>query len=201
MESKLRDPIRSEDFGIPPEHSQAARNFAEFLLAKEQEPVAEVVWSKDTDYEYKFKMLVELACKEGVPVKLYAGPFESDGLYWHNTETDSTAESHAQTTAPVLSADEFKALARFCDTCEDGEGYDVPKKMMKQLARIGVVNHVNSGVYELTEFGQYVIDTVQQPQLSPVQEPRSALFRYLDQQVANDMAGFYAAFGLEAARK
>lgn len=52
------------------------------------EPVAEVVWSKDTDYEYSFKMLVELACKEGVPVKLYVGPFESGGFYWHDTEAD-----------------------------------------------------------------------------------------------------------------
>lgn len=32
----------------------------------------------------------------------------------------------------------------------------------------------------------------------PAQEPRSALFRYLDQQVAKDMAGFYTALGLEA---
>ena len=55
---------------------------------QEQHPVAEVVWSQDTNCEFKFKMLVELACKEGIPVKLYAGPFESGGLYWHDTAKD-----------------------------------------------------------------------------------------------------------------
>lgn len=59
--------------------------------APSQEPVAEVVWSKDTNYEFKFKMLVELACREGVPVKLYAGSFESGGMYWHDTTTDKPA--------------------------------------------------------------------------------------------------------------
>lgn len=72
------------------------------------EPVAEVVWSKDTEYEYRFNMLVELTCKEGVPVKLYAGPFESGGLYWHDTEADkpmNTAPQPAQQSCPVCGSD------------------------------------------------------------------------------------------------
>jgi hypothetical protein len=54
----------------------------------QQEPVAEVVWGAKTDFEWKFKMLVELACVEDVPVKLYAGPFKGAAMYWHDTETD-----------------------------------------------------------------------------------------------------------------
>jgi hypothetical protein len=54
----------------------------------QQEPVAEVVWGAKTDFEWKFKMLAELACVEDVPVKLYAGPFKGAAMYWHDTETD-----------------------------------------------------------------------------------------------------------------
>ena len=58
------------------------------LAQPEQEPVAEVVWGAKTDFEWKFKMLVELVCAEDVPVKLYAGPFKGAASYWHDTETD-----------------------------------------------------------------------------------------------------------------
>jgi hypothetical protein len=61
------------------------------LAAPVQEPVAEVVWGAKTGFEWKFKMLVELACVEDVPVKLYAGPFKGAALYWHDTETDKAA--------------------------------------------------------------------------------------------------------------
>ena len=50
-----------------------------------QEPVAEVVWGAKTGFEWKFKMLVELACVEDVPVKLYAGEFKGANVYWHDT--------------------------------------------------------------------------------------------------------------------
>lgn len=35
-------------------------------------------------------------------------------------------------------------------TCEDGEGYDVPKPMMKRLAELGLVVHKGGGWYEGT---------------------------------------------------
>ena len=57
-----------------------------------------------------------------------------------------------------LTNDERKALERFTETCDDGEGYDVPKQMMQRLAQIGVVHHTSGGVYSTTEFGRWVID-------------------------------------------
>lgn len=57
-----------------------------------------------------------------------------------------------------LTNDERKALERFVETCDDGEGYDVPKQMMQRLAQIGVVHHTSGGVYSTTEFGRWVID-------------------------------------------
>ena len=47
--------------------------------------------------------------------------------------------------------EEIKAAHRFMETCEDGEGYDVPKQMMRRLAEIGLVRHVGGGYYEATE--------------------------------------------------
>jgi hypothetical protein len=49
-----------------------------------------------------------------------------------------------------LTDDEKKAALRFCETCEDGEGYDVPKPMMKRLAALGLVVYKGFGVYEGT---------------------------------------------------
>lgn len=46
-----------------------------------------------------------------------------------------------------LSEDELAAAMRFCETCEDGEGYDVPKPMMKRLAELGLVVYCHFGRY------------------------------------------------------
>jgi hypothetical protein len=52
--------------------------------------------------------------------------------------------------ALALTDDEKKAALRFCETCEDSEGYDVPKAMMKRLAELGLVVHKGGGWYEGT---------------------------------------------------
>ena len=49
-----------------------------------------------------------------------------------------------------LTEEEKKAALRFCETCEDGEGYDVPKPMMKRLKELGLVVHKGGGWYEGT---------------------------------------------------
>jgi hypothetical protein len=78
------------------------RLIAEMAAQPEQEPVAEVVWGAKTGFEWKFKMLVELACVEDVPVKLYAGPFSGAALYWHDTETDKGTTPPAAPAQPEL---------------------------------------------------------------------------------------------------
>lgn len=89
---------------------------AEAKLAQpEQEPVAEVVWGAKTDFEWKFKMLAELACVEDVPVKLYAGPFKGAASYWHDTKTDKgTTPPAAQKTNQC---GETCERAKLCATC------------------------------------------------------------------------------------
>ncbi len=46
-----------------------------------------------------------------------------------------------------LREEELAAALRFCETCEDGEGYDVPKAMMKRLAELGLVVYCHFGRY------------------------------------------------------
>ena len=58
----------------------------------------------------------------------------------------------------LLNADELAALRRFDETCQDGEGYDVPKAMMQRLAAIGAVRRTSGSYYETTEFGTRVLD-------------------------------------------
>jgi len=50
-----------------------------------------------------------------------------------------------------LTPDEHKAALRFCETCQDGEGYDVSKPMMKRLAQLGLVVDEGRGRYKQTD--------------------------------------------------
>lgn len=50
----------------------------------------------------------------------------------------------------AITEEEKKAALRVCETCEDGEGYDVPKPMMKRLAELDLVVHKGGGWYEGT---------------------------------------------------
>lgn len=71
----------------------------------------------------------------------------------HGPDEDAEGWSKAPLTNGseiVITEEERKAALRFCETCEDGEGYDVPKLMMKRLAALGLVVHKGGGWYEGT---------------------------------------------------
>ena len=67
-----------------------------------------------------------------------------------------------------ISEDEREAFERFNETCEDGEGYDVPKTMMRRLAEIGVIHHTSRGIYGITKFGRLLVGNTTQPQRKPM---------------------------------
>lgn len=77
----------------------------------------------------------------------------SEGLY-----EEFKGGSLGGTSLPELSMEERTALLRFVECCEDGQGYDVPKAMMKQLARKGALNHLSAGIYEMSEAGEAMLD-------------------------------------------
>ena len=49
-----------------------------------------------------------------------------------------------------MSPEEVRAAVRFCETCDDDEGYDVPRAMMKQLEAFGLVVDKKFGRFEQT---------------------------------------------------
>ncbi len=49
-----------------------------------------------------------------------------------------------------MSPEEVRAALRFCETCDDDEGYDVPRSMMKRLEALGLVVDKNFGRFEQT---------------------------------------------------
>lgn len=53
--------------------------------------------------------------------------------------------------SPELTLEERAAALRFCETCQDDEGYDVPRPMMKRLAELGLVEYKGFGRYEQTD--------------------------------------------------
>ena len=64
-----------------------------------------------------------------------------------------------QPTLPfAILQDEMAALERFHECATDGEGYDVPKKMMRRIAEIGLVRRVTADIYEHTVFGLAVLN-------------------------------------------
>ena len=50
----------------------------------------------------------------------------------------------------TMTDDEKKAALRFCDTCDDNEGYDVSRPMMKRLEALGLVIDKKFGRFEQT---------------------------------------------------
>lgn len=63
----------------------------------------------------------------------------------------------------VLTPEERTAFERFYETWEDSEGYDLPKKMMQRLAKVGVIHHITAGRYDITEFGHSVLAAATRP--------------------------------------
>jgi len=102
-------------------------------------------------------------------------PHKSTVLRWY-TKVDEALDAIDKVLAqskqePVawLTDDEREAFERFNETCEDGEGYDVPKTMMRRLAEIGVIHHTSRGIYGITKFGRSLVGYTTPPQ--PEQEP------------------------------
>ncbi|OJW46203.1 MAG: hypothetical protein BGO63_03795 [Candidatus Accumulibacter sp. 66-26] len=63
---------------------------------------------------------------------------------------DLNAEHQTEVLAQ-MSEEEKRAALRFCETCDDDEGYDVPRLMMKRLEALGLVGDKKFGRFEQTD--------------------------------------------------
>ena len=57
-----------------------------------------------------------------------------------------------------LSQAEIEAIKRLDEVFQDGEGYDVDKDMMKNLAHLGVIRHIGAARYEFTVIGNQILN-------------------------------------------
>lgn len=73
------------------------------------------------------------------------------------TAASGKAEGGAGLPFAIL-AEEMDALRRFHETAGDEGTYDVPKKMIRRLADIGLLHHISAGIYEETVFGMSVLN-------------------------------------------
>lgn len=107
--------------------------------------------------------------------------------------------TQGKSSLPTLTHEEYQALERFCETSDDGEGYDVPKSMMRRLAEIGVVNHTSRAIYALTLFGRFVVgesvggllEPVEGDQLPAVGSKVLAHLGSSDKWVEHEVTGYY----------
>lgn len=60
----------------------------------------------------------------------------------------------------TITAQQERDILRFRDTCEDGQGYDVPKDRMKSLARLGLIRPTGFSRYEITDVGDAAIEVL-----------------------------------------
>ena len=70
-----------------------------------------------------------------------------------------------------ITAHHTEDLLRFFDTCEDDQGYDVPKPRMKSLARVGLIRSTGFSRYEITDLGYSAVEILCKPAAQPQGEP------------------------------
>jgi hypothetical protein len=82
-----------------------------------------------------------------------------DGFKAQQHNLDKPMETTPSTVAEqFLQEKDLRALKRFYETTEDGEGYDIGKDAVQRLAELGCLQRVGTTTrYGLTSFGLYVI--------------------------------------------
>lgn len=72
----------------------------------------------------------------------------------------------------TLTKQQERDILRFYDTCEDGQGYDVPKDRMKSLACLGLIRPTGFSRYEITDAGDAAIEKLRALLDTPAIKPR-----------------------------
>jgi hypothetical protein len=67
------------------------------------------------------------------------------------------AAQEGQEARQWLQVGDMEALARFAETTDDDQSYDIGKEAVKRLAHFGCVESKGFGCYSITSFGSYVL--------------------------------------------
>lgn len=71
-----------------------------------------------------------------------------------------------------FNADDLKAFLRFCETCEDGQEYDVPLDRMERLADLGVIQQLGRRRFQVSWSGN-ILDIAAQILISHVEKAKT----------------------------
>lgn len=82
----------------------------------------------------------------------------SVSAYWLERDHREAIAIHQQLAqcGPGITVQHVIDLNRFCECCEDDEGYDVPKERMRDLKRVDLVYGGRFGWYTATTEGQRI---------------------------------------------
>ena len=61
-----------------------------------------------------------------------------------------------------MSEDQANTLLRFNETCEDGQQYDVSRRIMKSLTYVGMVRWCGGSRFEITDAGIAAVEDLQE---------------------------------------
>ena len=89
---------------------------------------------------------------------------------------------------PSLQANDLKALMRFNDTCDDGEGYDIGDEAMNRLVELGLVAKERGKMRVITSFGMWVIAREQREESGVLETQRDRDLAF-QQKIAQLRAG------------
>ncbi|MBS6740789.1 MAG: hypothetical protein KH310_22285 [Enterobacteriaceae bacterium] len=113
-------------------------------------------------------VLIDLARKFADRADDYKGSLMGFSVFESFNELKSAGSKEATSSAiaalraegvrPRIQERDLKALLRFNETCEDGEGYDIGIDAMNRLVEIGLCGKGYGGIRHITPFGQWVID-------------------------------------------
>lgn len=105
------------------------------------------IWSKPTEID-KLRpwCLARIHCE---PEKEFRASWDSSRQCW--TVPGSPHILLLVNEVQPLSPEEIRVAIRFCETCDDDEGYDVPRPMMKRLEVLGLVVDKKFGRFEQTD--------------------------------------------------
>lgn len=102
--------------------------------------------------------------------------------------TDTMLNAVRAEGGPSVQAKDLKALMRFNDTCDDGEGYDIGDEAMNRLVELGLVAKERGKMRVITSFGMWVIAREQGEESGALQTQRDRDLAF-QQRIAQLRAG------------
>ena len=76
----------------------------------------------------------------------------------HKLQLEAIHKTIEECSLVNFSQAEIEAIKRLDEVFQDGEGYDVDKDMMKNLAHLGVIRHIGAARYEFTVIGNQILN-------------------------------------------